>query len=389
MPINKQDLHYYKQTELWAHDDNIDQLIVAKDLVSLIPKQVKSVLDVGCGKGTVTNLISQFFPVIGTDISLEALKHITLPTVQSDICTLPFENDSFDLVLASDIIEHIPEESYSTALSELLRVSKRFVLISVPFMEILEALFTTCTKCGFNFHVNWHQRTYDSSSIQKLFEKSASLIKYKFSGASWAWSDKSIVKFKNSFLGCYFNHDSAVCPKCHTKQTRSKGVHNSENREYVERILESLQYQLVEKKIINRPAPSEIIALYDKQAENEIKIDNRFNRIVKKSQIKLRLNEIPKVDYIPNYPSNYLISSIEKESWVLVLPNNYNQLSFTRNEIEESILVEIYDFPHGKYYPLYQYDTDKYLLGNFNPSIKGYFLKFNCPLDVISEIILA
>lgn len=390
MAINNQDLSYYQQEELWEHYANMDQLIVAKDIVSMIPKQVKTVLDVGCGKGTVTNIVSESFSIVGADISLEALKHVKPPAVQSDICCLPFENDSFDLVLASDIIEHIPEKSYKLALSELLRVSKKFILISVPYMEILEALFTTCSECGFSFHVNWHQRSYDAHAIDSLFAQQAGLIKYKLSGPTWAWSDKFIVKLKNSYLGCHFNHNHAVCPQCHTSQkTKEEEIISFNKRLFIERSLESLQYKLIEKDIIKRPEPCEIVALYDKKAKQRLKVVSQPEPLEKEVTITLKLEKIPKVTYIPNYPTGYLVSGIEPTSWVLVLPTNFNKLSFTRTKEGDNILVEMYDSPHEKYYPLYQYANDTFLCGHFSPSIKGYFIKFNCPLDAIDEITLS
>lgn len=101
--------------------------------------QVTRVLDAGCGEGELTNLVYQQLP------GLEKLKGIELEAVtvaeanrrfphldisQGTIYDLPFENDSFDLVMACEVLEHL--EDPQKAIKEIMRVSKRYMLVSVP-----------------------------------------------------------------------------------------------------------------------------------------------------------------------------------------------------------------------------------------------------------------
>ena len=59
---------------------------------------------------------------------LPALEYLTtdlnspLADVKADICNLPFENDSFDIILCNHVLEHIPDDKL--AMSELYRVMK-------------------------------------------------------------------------------------------------------------------------------------------------------------------------------------------------------------------------------------------------------------------------
>ena len=48
---------------------------------------------------------------------------------------LPFENNSFDVVSALDVLEHIPEKDRGDFLSELARVSKDSLFLSAPFSD--------------------------------------------------------------------------------------------------------------------------------------------------------------------------------------------------------------------------------------------------------------
>src|SRR5918996_4223833 len=52
--------------------------------------------------------------------------------VQTDGSRLPFADDTFDLVASHDTLEHVPRSARSAFLSELLRVSRRFVVLNGP-----------------------------------------------------------------------------------------------------------------------------------------------------------------------------------------------------------------------------------------------------------------
>lgn len=57
----------------------------------------------------------------GTDIDTSRYRHIE-PMVTSDIVGLPFADDSYDVIICSHVLEHIPDDA--AALSELRRVLK-------------------------------------------------------------------------------------------------------------------------------------------------------------------------------------------------------------------------------------------------------------------------
>jgi len=55
--------------------------------------------------------------------------------VQGDGARLPFENDSFDLVISIDALEHIPPDRRAGFLEEQLRTSRDYVLLAAPFED--------------------------------------------------------------------------------------------------------------------------------------------------------------------------------------------------------------------------------------------------------------
>jgi len=61
----------------------------------------------------------------------------TIDYIEADALNIPFSADLFDCVLTSDTYEHIPSQDRLKFLSELFRVSKRFVIIAAPFKNFL------------------------------------------------------------------------------------------------------------------------------------------------------------------------------------------------------------------------------------------------------------
>ena len=108
------------------------------------------ILDIGCGSGRHTCAAYRLPDVIavGADLKFddltEAAKRLELHNrlgehgggvwglAAADVTALPFKNDHFDLVICSEVLEHIG--SYLQAIHEIIRVLKpgRNLVVSVP-----------------------------------------------------------------------------------------------------------------------------------------------------------------------------------------------------------------------------------------------------------------
>ena len=73
-----------------------------------------------------------------------------------DVCAIPFADDSFDLVVATDIVEHVDDDG--AALAEIARVLKPegSVLLTVPAFESL---------WGLQDDVSQHKRRYRAAQL--------------------------------------------------------------------------------------------------------------------------------------------------------------------------------------------------------------------------------
>jgi SAM-dependent methyltransferase len=95
-------------------------------------------LDAGCGEGETIARLRDALPdrVSAVDILDECVAYTRrrLPFVhatQASVYELPFEDDAFDLVLSLEVLEHL--DSPAPALSELGRVARRDLVLSVPY----------------------------------------------------------------------------------------------------------------------------------------------------------------------------------------------------------------------------------------------------------------
>ena len=108
----------------------------------IIPKIVdkynfKTILDVGCATGRFVERFRELGKrAYGIDISSYAIKmannEFNLPWCkQGDILNIPYEDNKFSAVYTTDTLEHIHPNDIKLAISELKRVSKRYLFIHV------------------------------------------------------------------------------------------------------------------------------------------------------------------------------------------------------------------------------------------------------------------
>lgn len=90
-------------------------------------KDEGKLLDVGCGKGLLLEYLETFFPKLemhGVDLSEKGIElaKCKAKLQQAEITKLPFEDETFDYTVSTEVLEHIVE--LEKALSEISRVTK-------------------------------------------------------------------------------------------------------------------------------------------------------------------------------------------------------------------------------------------------------------------------
>ena len=116
-------------------------------------------------------MLSKFGEVTSVEYETDCCRFLNeelhIPTIEASITELPFEDNTFDLVCAFDVVEHVAEDQL--AIKELKRVTKKDGIVS-------------CTVPAFMFlwskhdDVNHHERRYTATGFKKLFVSSGKII---------------------------------------------------------------------------------------------------------------------------------------------------------------------------------------------------------------------
>lgn len=113
-----------------------------------LDKQAKSILDIGCGDGSLMKLINKSgrFYAVGIDIFEPYLmnckrigSHADL--IKGDIRKLPFKSKSFDVVLSVEVLEHLEKAEGRAFLEAIERIAREKVVIATPFGEYEQSEF--------------------------------------------------------------------------------------------------------------------------------------------------------------------------------------------------------------------------------------------------------
>ncbi|MEW6621222.1 MAG: class I SAM-dependent methyltransferase [bacterium] len=141
------------------------------DLMALIPGDSrKTALDIGAWDGWFSLLLAERFErVTALDLEKPSIAHPKIQCVKGDATNLAFDNDEFDLVFCAEVLEHIPSNHLQKVCSELERVTKKYILIGVPFKQDIRVGRTKCHTCGKRNPSYGHINSFDEHRLKKLF----------------------------------------------------------------------------------------------------------------------------------------------------------------------------------------------------------------------------
>jgi SAM-dependent methyltransferase len=124
------------------------------------------ILDVGCGTGANLILLSKYGDAEGVDVSEDALafcrerglEKVTLGAAEE----LPYEDNTFDLVTALDVVEHMDDDLAGlTEMQRVLRPGGRALLFVPTFMFLW----------GLQDDVSNHRRRYRMPQLRRVLEQ--------------------------------------------------------------------------------------------------------------------------------------------------------------------------------------------------------------------------
>ena len=109
-----------------------------RDICAQVTDRTPRILDVGCGTGGNLKLLSQFGNAEGVDISADALafcRERGLEVKAGAAEDLPYEDATFDLVTALDVVEHLDDDVAGLReMRRVLRPGGRLLIFVPAFM---------------------------------------------------------------------------------------------------------------------------------------------------------------------------------------------------------------------------------------------------------------
>lgn len=87
-----------------------------------------TVLEIGVGNKIVSDALRK----LGKKVTTLDIARDLEPDVIASVVKIPLADGSFDVVLAAEILEHIPWEEVPRAMREIHRVTKRYAVITLP-----------------------------------------------------------------------------------------------------------------------------------------------------------------------------------------------------------------------------------------------------------------
>jgi len=99
------------------------------DIVRRYANKNSKILEVGVGNKTLNSVLKNK----GYDVTTIDILPELNPDVVGDVRSLPFEDNVFDIVVIYEVLEHLPYEYFKVCLSEISRVSKKWMIISLPY----------------------------------------------------------------------------------------------------------------------------------------------------------------------------------------------------------------------------------------------------------------
>jgi SAM-dependent methyltransferase len=139
------------------------------DLLRITPSG-SLLLDAGTRDGHIARALApRFEHVVALDLYFPDEVRAPISPVQGSILELPFPDAAFDVVLCTEVLEHLAADRLECARRELRRVAGRALVIGVPYRQDTRVGRATCRSCG-RHNPGWgHVNTFDEGRLESLF----------------------------------------------------------------------------------------------------------------------------------------------------------------------------------------------------------------------------
>src|SRR5262249_25056415 len=140
-------------------------------------KPTARVLNVGSGIGRFEQMAAEFgLDVFSLDPDEKSIARLRgRPGMKGKakvgyLQSIPFDRGHFDVVVVSEVLEHLSDEALRQALAEIHRVllPGGSIVGTVPARENLSEQLVICPQCGERFHRWGHVQSFDEKRLKDL-----------------------------------------------------------------------------------------------------------------------------------------------------------------------------------------------------------------------------
>ena len=186
----------------------------------IIPIEVKTILDAGCGGGALMTFLSQGnkYEIEGVDLSPIGVRFVVeelnLKAQVADLCNLhQFSDNSFDLIVCSEVTEHLPTDIFKKVIGEMFRVSSKYVITTNPYKEQLLYHQLVCKECHTRYHPAGHVHSVSELLLRENIEEYAESLTFYYSGKK-EWGSTIFAGLLQSRGYQLLGNMGTTCPVC-------------------------------------------------------------------------------------------------------------------------------------------------------------------------------
>jgi SAM-dependent methyltransferase len=204
------------QTKIWDHFQNSDQtedvFINALPRYEFLAKYISSgmtALNIGVGRGGLESILikngADVFCLDPSEETIEKLRtqynldaHAQVGFSQD----MPFNDSQFDVVIMSEVLEHLSDDVLSATIIEVKRVLKPggIFIGTVPANENLIDNQVVCPHCGVSFHRWGHTQSFTLLRLRNIFSGNKFIIRTVETRAFPSWKRSGLMNFFKSSI---------------------------------------------------------------------------------------------------------------------------------------------------------------------------------------------